>query len=154
MQIQHVIHALSKVCPAITLVSNHKAHHQFGLEVIPDYHQQIGPMGGIMAGLRHSQSAVNLFVACDMPFISNEVLTALLKKSTADGCITAAYGGRRETLCTIYPKSALEIMEAMVKAQQFRLYDLLDELHAEVVDVTHLCSGNPFININTPDALK
>ena len=151
---QHSIRLLSEHFSKITIVSNHEAHQTFGLDVIPDAFEKIGPLGGIIAGLRHSNSKLNLFMACDMPLVTSEVIEALLQQAGTDQCITASYQGSRETLCTLYPTSALPLLESMVKNGQHRLHDVLRTLDAADVDVTHLCEKNPFININTPAELQ
>ena len=151
---QYGIQMLSDVFTSITIVSNHESHRQFGLEVIPDAFDKIGPLGGIIAGLRHSTTKLNFFMACDMPMVTPQLISRLLQTANAHDCITASYNGKSETLCTLYPKSALPLMEEMASKQQYRLFDVLDALKAHVVDVTHLCESNPFININTPAELQ
>lgn len=151
---QHSIRLLSDLFTSITIVSNHESHHQFGLDVIPDAFEKIGPLGGIIAGLRHSTTELNFFMACDMPMVTSPIIKSLLDIVNTNGCITASYDGKSETLCTLYPKSALPLLEEMASKQQHRLYDVLEALKAQVVDVTHLCESNPFININTPAELQ
>ncbi|MFN5324412.1 MAG: molybdenum cofactor guanylyltransferase [Bacteroidota bacterium] len=151
---QHGIQLLSEHFSKITIVSNHEKHKMFGLDVIPDAFEKIGPLGGIIAGLRHSTSELNFFMACDMPLVPSAVIVALLEQASNDQCITTSFQGSRETLCTLYPTSALPLLETMAIKQQYRLHDVLIELEADVVDVTHLCENNPFININTPAELQ
>ena len=151
---QHSIRLLSELFTSITIVSNHESHHEFGLEVIPDAFEKTGPLGGIIAGLRNSTTEMNFFMACDMPMVTSRIIKSLLEAVNTNGCITASYNGKSETLCTLYPKSALPLLEEMASKQQHRLYDMLDALKANVMDVTHLCESNPFININTPAELQ
>ena len=152
--IQHGIRLLSEHFSKITIVSNHEAHQVFGLDVIPDAFEKIGPLGGIIAGLRHSNSKLNFFMACDMPLVPSAVIEAVLQKASTDQCITASYQGSRETLCSLYSTSALPLLESMVKNGQHRLHDALRTLDAADVDVTHFCESNPFLNINTPAELQ
>lgn len=151
---QHGIQMLSDVFTSITIVSNHESHRQFGLEVIPDAFNNIGPLGGIIAGLRHSTTNLNFFMACDMPLVTPQLIGQLLEVANAHDCITASFNRKSETLCTLYPKSALPLLEEMASKQQYRLYDVLDILKAHAVDVTQLCHSDPFININTPAELQ
>lgn len=152
--IQHGIRLLSEHFSKITIVSNHEAHQVFGLDVIPDAFEKIGPLGGIIAGLRHSNSKLNLFIACDMPLVPSAVIVALLEQASTDQCITASYQGSRETLCSLYSTSALPLLESMAQNQQYRLHDIMKALNVLDVDVTHFCESNPFLNINTPAELQ
>ena len=152
--IEHVRGALSISFKNIILISNHITHQSLGLPVIKDAFENIGPLGGIIAGLRHSQTELNLFMACDMPMVTPQIINALVEQTKPNSCTTTSYNGKIETLCTLFPKSALPQLEEMVNDQRYRLYDVLDSLKAQVVDVSHLCSFNPFANINTPEDLQ
>ncbi|MFM7901115.1 MAG: molybdenum cofactor guanylyltransferase, partial [Bacteroidota bacterium] len=41
---QHSIRLLSDLFTSITIVSNHESHQKFGLDVIPDAFEKIGPL--------------------------------------------------------------------------------------------------------------
>ena len=52
----------------------------FGVEVISDTYKNIGPLGGIHAGLNASDTYYNFFVACDMPFINKKIIHMLKER--------------------------------------------------------------------------
>jgi molybdenum cofactor guanylyltransferase len=152
--IEHVSDVLMQRFHTITIVSNHHMHKSLGLPTIADAYDQIGPLGGIIAGLKHSRSEQNLFIGCDMPMVQVEILDKLLQESIRNHNLLPCYQGKTETLCSIISKSALPQLEQAVTEKNYRLYDILLALQPQLVDVSHLCSFNPFANINTPDDLQ
>jgi len=151
---EHVLKTLSHSFKNIILISNHSAHQSLGLPVIKDAFDNIGPLGGIIAGLKHSETEQNFFIGCDMPLVQVEVLDKILQESIGSPNSLPCYQGKTETLCSILSKSSLPQLEQAVSEKHYRLYDILLALQPQLVDVSHLCSFNPFANINTPDDLQ
>lgn len=71
--------------PAV-LVGEHPAYAELAA-VVPDL-GAVGPLGGLVALLRQASTRYVVSVACDMPYVSRELLTRLLDAPHAD--VTAA----------------------------------------------------------------
>jgi len=54
---------------------------KFGAEAIEDIFPDCGPLGGIHAALKSSQSELNLVLAVDLPFMEADFLRYLLRKT-------------------------------------------------------------------------
>lgn len=54
---------------------------KFGTEAIEDIFPDCGPLGGIHAALKSSQSELNLVLAVDLPFVEADFLKYLLGKT-------------------------------------------------------------------------
>src|SRR5260370_14898579 len=54
---------------------------KFGTEAIEDIFPAFGPLGGIHAALKSSQSELNLVLAVDLPFVEADFLRYLLRKT-------------------------------------------------------------------------
>lgn len=152
--VEHVWDALSPLFKRITLVSNHVSHQAIGLPIIKDAYDHIGPLGGIIAGLRESETDLNLFIGCDMPMVRPAILDFLIAVSKENEHLLPSFQGKTETLCSILSKSALPTLERAVSSKNYKLYEVLMSLNPKVTDVAHLCNENPFANINTPSDLK
>ena len=48
-----------------------------------DLVERCGPLGGIYTALKTSEAAVEVFLACDMPFVSTELLRQLVAQLSA-----------------------------------------------------------------------
>lgn len=75
--IEHSIRALDTVCSGIVISGDPHTYGHFNCKVIPDNNPHLGPVGGIASTLASIHTSKALFVTCDMPLISPEILEPL-----------------------------------------------------------------------------
>jgi len=95
-------------------------------------------------------------LACDMPFVSEELIAYIASFPTDSPARVAEMDGHRHPLCGVYSRSCLPAIEEAIDARRLALHELLDRLQATTVPVT---ADLPFyhrqllLNINDPAAL-
>ena len=107
-----------------------------------------GPLGGIHAALTTSKAEAELFLACDMPFVSAQWLRRLAR--VRGGPTTAVFSRLRGLTgfpCLI-PRSSLPVVEAQLAAEIYSLQQLAGVLRAKHL-VVPASSEKQFLNINT-----
>lgn len=129
-----------------------REYSDYGLRVIPDEHQGIGPMEGLRQSLRHAAADRVFICACDMPFVRREMLLFLSEHISPDfdACVFR-HEGRIHPLCGIYAKTALPAVEKLISEGRYRMMELLSCLRTNTVEITE--GGFPaetLDNINTP----
>lgn len=94
-----------------------------------------GPLGGIYTALRSSRSSVELFLACDMPFVSPELLTDLADRlgPKCNAVFVAANG--RAGFPFLLRTAVLPVVENQIQSQQFSLQSLAEVLRAVLFPV-------------------
>lgn len=88
---------------------------------IVDLQPGIGPIAGISAALRQHPKAAWLVVACDLPFITREVLADLIERRDPAAVATAfrsAHDGLPEPLCAIWEPAAREPLLRYIEADK------------------------------------
>ena len=114
-----------------------------------------GPLGGIYTGLKTTRAAAVLFLACDMPFVTEELLGVLLKvweKRPASGSLFVVCN-RTPGFPFIVPKAALAAVESQIAKGVFSIHELASVLKAKPVRLGE--SGSSELrNINSPKDLK
>jgi molybdopterin-guanine dinucleotide biosynthesis protein A len=119
--------------------------------LVTDIHPRIGPLGGILTGLVNSRTKYNLFIACDMPFLTKKTLTLLGERCAGHDVTIPCRGERCEPLVAVYSKACLDVIEAQRKNGRYRLLDLLPKLKVGLVrDPLFETDAKIFTNINTP----
>ncbi len=108
---------------------------------IPDERRGEGPLGGLVAALRHLGRPV-LLVPCDLPLLGTDALLWLLGRAEEgplrDGLLTLN-GGRPEPLFSVYAPSVLphavrllregrRSMQELHRAGSFRMMELPEEI--------------------------
>jgi molybdopterin-guanine dinucleotide biosynthesis protein A len=110
-----------------------------------------GPMVGIRSAFAHSPGVAWLVLACDLPFLSDEVLAHLLRSRDPKRIATAyrsAHDGLPEPLCAIFePAAAAEMAAAQAKGRDCprKFLQNADTLLLEPQD------PHALDNVNTPE---
>lgn len=110
---------------------------------------------GLYAGLLASSSPWVLFCGCDMPFIRREVVAMLWVSKNYGGAV--ARWQRLQPLPGLYPRRAIQVIEAMLAERRYHLANLLDRLAPGVVEEAKIAATDPqgisFFNINSQQEL-
>jgi molybdopterin-guanine dinucleotide biosynthesis protein A len=108
-----------------------------------------GPLGGIYTGLKTSRADAELFLACDMPFVSVELLLALGDSFRAHRRpVFTTTHGRAGFPCLI-PVSDLDRVTQQLIEKALSMQALAQALRARRLPLRGLAAEQLF-NINTP----
>ena len=120
-----------------------------------------GPLLGIYTGLANSKNFYSFVVGFDMPFISYNLLSNIIKikdsqTGNQDKCkdiisINTLKGF--EALCSIYSKNCIAIIKKNLKSEKYKISDIFSELDTKIITQKELEILNidelNFFNINT-----
>lgn len=129
------------------------------VKVVTDIVPGLGPMGGLYAGLKNSDSEYNFVTACDMPFLSLD-LAAYMAGSVKEGfqAVVPSYKGKFQPLCALYSRACLDTINEALAGDKLKLALLLGGLKVrKVLEKELVRFGDPelfFRNINTPRDLR
>lgn len=129
-----------------------------GLTVVRDPRPDCGSLGGIYAALTAGAGPV-LLVAWDMPFVTAELLEALVAGAPAWDAFLPESGGPRgvEPLCAVYGTACVEPISRQLDDEDYRAVGFHETVrvgHLPLETVSRF--GDPdilFFNVNTPDDL-
>lgn len=116
---------------AVVLVGEGDAYAGLGMPMLRDDPPGIGPLGGLVALLRHAGPRPALALACDMPFVSRALVEKLLAAGTDAPIVAPRREGRWEPLCARYDaRRVLPLAVARVASPDRSLQRLLDDAPA------------------------
>lgn len=110
-----------------------------------------GPLGGIYTALTKSRAEAHVFLACDMPFVSSDLLTTLatrLSLSPKEEAVFATLDGTVGFPFCIRA-TALPVVEKQIREKRFSLQSLAGVLRAKLLRVPKRRAVELF-NVNTP----
>jgi molybdopterin-guanine dinucleotide biosynthesis protein A len=147
-------------CPAISeilLITNTPAEYEFlHLPSFPDIHPGLGPLGGIYTALTHAQFSRVLVVACDLPFVTSELLDFLCGESEGtEVCVLESEKGV-EPLCAVYAKSCLPVIEKQLRDCRLKVSDFYAQVEAKVIRFDAslpFYEQNLLANVNTAEEM-
>jgi molybdopterin-guanine dinucleotide biosynthesis protein A len=123
-----------------------------------------GALGGIYTGLEEARYPFILAVACDMPFLSRDLLRSMAARRRDYDVLIPRWGrsatdpaGQVEPLHAIYGRPCLEPMRARLEQGERRIVSFFSAVHVCYLDEDELARFDPyrraFRNINTPEDL-
>jgi molybdopterin-guanine dinucleotide biosynthesis protein A len=116
---------------AVVLVGDAAAYAHLGLPMLKDEPPGVGPLGGLVALLRHAGTIPALAFACDMPFVSRALVERLLAAPSDAPIVAPRRDARWEPLCARYdPVRVLPLALARAASSHHSLQPLLDAADA------------------------
>lgn len=146
----HMIKLVESFCEEVAVSGKNESYSAFGIEMIPDLYIDCGPIAGIFSALNYSGSDWNLMVSVDVPFVNEELFLYLISNIGEFDCIIPRHISGVEPLIALYHRRTLPVIEEMIKAEDYRLTNLLSKLNVCYVDCSGLIKEYPrlFVNIN------
>ena len=155
--ISYAIQVLSGLCETIVISSSSDAYKSFGYKLVADEFPGIGPMGGIYSALKQSKTEKNLVLSCDLPFVTEELFSFILKNSDGFEVSVPCEGNRHyEPLCAFYRLSVLDKMTEFIHKGNYKLPDLFEAISVNKLNINKEHSvfrENLFMNINSKHEL-
>ncbi|HBO85074.1 MAG TPA: hypothetical protein DD641_08960 [Deltaproteobacteria bacterium] len=141
-----------------------------GVPMIGDIINQRGPLTGIFSALLNIKDDAIFVVACDMPFLNDQLMNYMVDKYRDKNCVISepitsgseitqwdavipVFKGKPQPLFGIYSKNILGIIEERLNKGLKRLKDLLTEINVLYIKEEEVRQidpeGRSFLNINT-----
>jgi molybdopterin-guanine dinucleotide biosynthesis protein A len=160
-QAQRAVGLLRKICArtCISLRSGQAVPTGLdGMPVLLDSPLAKGPLAGILAAFEEDPGAAWLVLACDLPFVSEELLAPLVARHAAGEvppflAFASSGDGLPEPLCAIYGPAALPILKRHAALGNFCPRRIMA---AENTALLALPDGarHALANLNTPQDLE
>ena len=150
--IQSVAREVFQAAGSANLVGPPELYGKLGFPVIPDRFPGCGPLGGLHAALSAGLADWNLVVACDMPAVTDEMLSELLaaaEESEAEALVPSTPDGW-QPLCAVYHAGLLPLVESAIQAKRLKMHDFVSSIQARFWPAP---DPSLFRNVNTPEQL-
>lgn len=155
--IQRTVDLLKEIFDEILLVTNSPGQYSLyekECHIITDIIKNIGPLGGIHAALSKTTKKAVFFVACDMPYLHNELILQQIDCFNKTNC--DAFVPRRgdfiEPLHAIYRRTLKDDLEYFIKNNlDHSIRSFLNTINVCYWEIEKPMLGrNIFHNLNTP----
>ncbi|MCG0275417.1 MAG: molybdenum cofactor guanylyltransferase [Thermosediminibacteraceae bacterium] len=151
--LERIINVLGPLFDEILVISNRPRQLDFLKDrclIFQDEVKGLGPLGGIYTGLKKIRNRAGFFVACDMPFLSAELINVLLDSSHGFDAVCPRCHQLIEPLHAVYTKNCIDSIELLIKkGHSKRVRDLLYMVKTRYVDIEQEKFYREFFNINT-----
>ncbi len=161
--IARVIGRLSKLTNETIVVVNSEARGEelplpdtarIAVDIYPDS----GSLGGIFSGLAAAANDWGFVVACDMPFLNEELISHMLTLREDCDAVVPVLSGYPEPTHAAYSKACLPHIERRLKANRLKIAGFFDNVRVRTVTADEVDAFDAqrlsFFNVNTPEDLK
>jgi molybdopterin-guanine dinucleotide biosynthesis protein A len=156
--LEHALTALREVCRDVAILGKYELYSALA-PVYEDIFPGCGPLGGIHAALRNSQTQFNLIIGVDTPFLAPGLLAYLAQRAIATGAVvtTPEIDDYTQPLCTVYSLDFLDIAEHALRLGNYKIVPLFPRDRTLVIKESELkrfaFPADMFENLNTPEDL-
>jgi molybdopterin-guanine dinucleotide biosynthesis protein A len=154
--IDRQIAALTGVADELLIVANDPHRYAaFQIPVIPDVIPGAGALGGVYTALRAARGEAVVILACDLPFVTRELLARLIDELTPDDDAVMPRSTRGlEPLCAVYRTRCAAEIRARIERRELQVSELPRGLRIREIGPDALApydsEGRLFVNVNTP----
>jgi molybdopterin-guanine dinucleotide biosynthesis protein A len=156
--VERIAGELRLITPRISLVGPGREDPDPDLKTVPDVHQRWGALGGIHAALGACRADWALIVACDLPFVTRDLLSrlrTLSQQEAPDAVVPIQPDERPQPLCALYRRDpCLLEAERLIARGEHTPRTLLANVRTRWVKSEELAdlprAENFFFNVNTP----
>jgi molybdopterin-guanine dinucleotide biosynthesis protein A len=138
----------------LSVGGDHGALRALGFDARRDEWPGEGPLGGLVSGLCAARLPLVVVLACDLPWISGDVITSLVRAldGSSAGAAVPVVGGRRQFLAAAYRRTAEPVLRASLGRGERAVRGALDGI--EVVEIVWTDDPRPFTDVDTPADLR
>jgi molybdopterin-guanine dinucleotide biosynthesis protein A len=153
--LERALARIGGVCPAAAIVGDAARFSSYGA-VVEDVYTGCGPLAGIHAALARSSAELNLMLAVDLPFVSEDLLSYLFSAAEESGAIVTVPRTRKgfQPLCAVYRPEFASVADGALQAGKYKIDALFGGLSIRVIEESELekagFSERNFFNVNTP----
>ena len=149
---------LNRVVDQTVIIASDAARFsEAGVPVIADLLPDAGVLGALYTAVHASGTDRTLVIACDMPFLSEPLLTHLVEAGRAVDIAIPRTARGLEPLCATYSRRSGAELRRLIDEDRFRLSNVarIPGLTVREIARDELTSFGPeevlFFNLNTPD---
>jgi molybdopterin-guanine dinucleotide biosynthesis protein A len=159
--LEHVVAPLSRLCPEVVVAAGSRPHQRLsGVSPVwvADPPGATGPLAGLAAGLAAASHPTAIVVACDMPFLSENLLEHLLDLVQDCDAAVPLVGGLAQPIHAAYARGCLPAVESLLRLGARSMRDLLPRLRVKYLSEQRCAELDPeglsCFNMNTVDDLR
>ena len=156
--IERVISVMQSLFEDLIIITNTPREYDYlQLPMHEDVIKGLGPLGGVYTGLEIISSESGFFVACDMPFLQNDLIRHMVEIKGDFDAVVPKVDWKIEPLHAIYTRNCLPAIKRLIDAQGYQIIKFFDNVRVRWVKEEEIRSFDSelksFLNVNSPEEL-
>jgi molybdopterin-guanine dinucleotide biosynthesis protein A len=157
--IKRVIAIMGSVFEDLIIIANDPDEYSFlGIPMYQDLIKGLGPLGGIYTGLEKMPDRSGFFVACDMPFLNEDLIRYIVEIDNNDfDAVVPKIDWKMEPLHALYSRDCLPAIKGLIESGDCMINKFFQKIRARFINEDEIKKYDPllssFFNINMPGEL-
>jgi molybdopterin-guanine dinucleotide biosynthesis protein A len=156
--IKRIQNLFARLFYEVIIVTNQKElFSDMNIKIYADLIPNQGILGGLYTGIFFSSFKYSFCVACDMPFLNEDVIQYLIKNIKENDVVVPKTKDGLQPLHAIYSKNCLEPIKKIIDMGKYKVIDLYPLVKTKIIEENEFYNLDPmresFINVNTPEEL-
>lgn len=157
--IERVLDVMRPIFRRIIIITNTPDEYSYlKLPMYQDIIKGLGPLGGIITGLRVIPNNAGFFVACDMPFLNQGLIRHIVEIKADFDVVVPRISGNMEALHALYRTGCQSKIEDLINSRIYQVFRFFNEVSVRYVDEDEVRIFDPdlrsFFNVNKPEGLN
>ncbi len=156
--IKRIVEELQPVVDDLVIVSNKVKYDFLGVSEISDIFPNMGPLGGIHAGMAASKNEYYFVTACDIPFFSGSLAEFLLKQKDGFDVVVPRMSNYLQPLYSVYKRTCFPYIEECLRQNIKKIIAFYPKVKINYIDYDQIRKiiepETVFLNVNTPKDYK
>lgn len=157
--IKRVIAIMGSVFEKLIIITNDPGEYSsLGMPMHEDLIKGLGPLGGIYTGLEKMPERLGFFVACDMPFLNEDLIRYITEIYNNDfDAVVPKIDWKMEPLHALYSKECLPAIKGLIESGECMINKFFQIIRPMFINEDEIKKYDPllrsFFNINRPGEL-
>ena len=157
--IERVIAIMGSVFDELIIITNDPGEYSsLGLSMHEDLIKGLGPLGGIYTGLEKMPDRFGFFVACDMPFLNEDLIRYITEMNSNEyDAVVPKIDWKMEPLHSLYSKTCLPSIKRLIESGECMINKFFQSIRTRFINEDEIKQYDPllrsFYNINRPGEL-
>lgn len=149
---------LSRIFREVIVITNTPSQFEFlRLPMYGDLRPGNGSLGGLHTGLASCAADHAFLVACDMPFLNEEIIRHMATLACGRDVVIPRINSHLEPLHAIYSRACIPHIEKLLDRADLKILNMFPDVDVLEVDQEELKAFDPelrfIVNLNTPQDL-
>jgi len=149
---------LTSIFTRTVLITNSPEEYSYlGLPIRKDLIRGLGPIGGILTGLEDIRDEAGFFIACDMPFVREDLIRYIVSVRGEFDAVVPKIDWKIEPLHALYRKSCLPVIRELIASGVYQTIKAFERLNVRYLNEAEIKANDPrmrsFFNVNRPEEL-
>ena len=147
--IEREIEILEPLFDRIIIVNNSFEHYSPSSKkpMFADLKRGYGSFGGIFTGLNCCSRQYGFVLACDMPFLNQEVISYICLRSLGHDVTIPRIGGYLEPLHAVYSSRCIPFIEKLMQRGELKIVNLFNEVDVLEIEQHELATIDPCLHV-------